>query len=167
MASFCHFKPNCVSVAHLKTSWVQLTEDDIMTNTVFYNVAIGSSLLRWTVCFSSSSAVFSVHAWSRSRSTAAVNQPRNSTEQQWLRSVSRCVLSMTPWPWLDPAFRNQTDFQLFFTVTWLQLGYFLSLFPLILPWDLLSDRMIIYRARCKQKGHEFTGYWPTLAPEVF
>ena len=52
-------------------------------------VAISSSLLRWTVCFSSA-RLFLAYL-SRSCSTAAVQPLLSSTEMLWLRSVSRCV----------------------------------------------------------------------------
>ena len=147
-----------------------------------------------------------------------------------LHSVGRCVPSMTPWPWLDPAFWNflcdsekwwwvdsdteslrqigiafpvclcerkshgywvhsisklhvpkqqatpqanrqgisehswpsmirarlsQTDFQLFYRVTWLQLGYFETpLLEVFFHWFSRGTFCRIgwsYRARCKQK----------------
>ena len=58
------------------------------------------------MCFSSCSAVFSVHAYPDRVALLQLISNVTLLSHSRHHSVGRCVLSMTPWPWLDPAFRN-------------------------------------------------------------
>ena len=58
------------------------------------------------MCFSSCSAVFSVHAYSDRVTLLQLISNVTLLSHSRLHSVGRCVLSMTRWPWLDSAFRN-------------------------------------------------------------
>ena len=58
------------------------------------------------MCYSSCSAVFSIHAYPDRIALLQLISNVTLLSHSRLHSVGRCVLSMTPWPWLDPAFRN-------------------------------------------------------------